>query len=569
MWITPPEHRARSINSPQSSASLSRRAAVLGCLALALYAASLFADSFVDEYAYITQSYYADLFFGGQFNHRDWLDVFAFDLQPVPKYLIGASLRASTLRMPRPTDAAHWYQNDHYRFGDRKTLVAARIPILLLGALGCVALFGCGFLVKDRRVGTIAAVLLMLNPLYGLHAHRAMSEVPYEAFLILALGLGLSAMQRIWSGHSRMESLLLVVMAGFAAGLSILCKFNGFLGLIVVGCWGALALIAPRLSPSRKVAMVGAAVGIAAVSVAVFIGLNPAMTARPQGRLNSLHYGKPSENLWQRFREMVEFRLTTSAGQKEIFPDNALKSTKEKFKVFAVQGFGRFGPLGPSESNSKVRYQRQQDWGGILWWPLVLFGLMHTIRLGRRQVQEGQPPTAVAGLIWAAVAWFIVAAYLPMAWDRYLLPIQAPNALLAAVGVSAIWDRLREPLLAVWRKLYAPAVWVAVILLGSYAFFWHSRDWNTASRLMLTYAMVDRGTVSITGLDGQTGDKAKFDGQFYSDKLPGYSFLAALPYAYAKGVFDLPNHPLDSPGDSPGSATGGRTTGSRWGPPAF
>ena len=53
-----------------------------------------------------------------------------------------------------------------------------------------------------------------------------------------------------------------------------------------------------------------------------------------------------------------------------------------------------------------------------------------------------------------------------------------------------------------------PASWVFLILLGSYAFFWHSRDWNTASRLMLTYALVDRGTVAITGLDRQTNDKA-------------------------------------------------------------
>ena len=31
--------------------------------------------------------------------------------------------------------------------------------------------------------------------------------------------------------------------------------------------------------------------------------------------------------------------------------------------------------------------------------------------------------------------------YLPMAWDRYLLPIQSGNALLAALAASAIWDR--------------------------------------------------------------------------------------------------------------------------------
>ncbi len=49
---------------------------------------------------------------------------------------------------------------------------------------------------------------------------------------------------------------------------------------------------------------------------------------------------------------------------------------------------------------------------------------------------------------------------------------------------------------------------VAVLLLVSYAFFWHSRDWNTASRLIITYAMVDRGTVRLDGLEKQTGDSA-------------------------------------------------------------
>ena len=89
------------------------------------------------------------------------------------------------------------------------------------------------------------------------------------------------------------------------------------------------------------------------------------------------------------------------------------------------------------------------------------------------------------------------------------------------------------------------ALWVFLILLGSYAFFWHRRDWNTASRQMLTYALVDRGTVVITGLDQQTNDKALFHGQYYSDKLPGFSVLATVPYAVARSMFRLPSHPLN------------------------
>ncbi len=94
-------------------------------------------------------------------------------------------------------------------------------------------------------------------------------------------------------------------------------------------------------------------------------------------------------------------------------------------------------------------------------------------------------------------------------------------------------------------SLRRPALWVFGILLGSYSFFWHSRDWNTASRLMLTYALVDRGSVAITGLQQQTRDKAVFRGQYYSDKLPGFPLLATLPYIAVKSILRLPSHPLN------------------------
>ncbi|MGZ3337067.1 MAG: hypothetical protein ACXVBV_17210 [Isosphaeraceae bacterium] len=87
---------------------------------------------------------------------------------------------------------------------------------------------------------------------------------------------------------------------------------------------------------------------------------------------------------------------------------------------------------------------------------------------------------------------------------------------------------------------------VFVLLVGSYAFFWHSRDWNTASRLILTYAMADRGTVCLDGLDRQTGDIALFQGHYYCDKLPGFSLLGMAPYSLARAVVGFPAHPLKS-----------------------
>jgi len=93
-----------------------------------------------------------------------------------------------------------------------------------------------------------------------------------------------------------------------------------------------------------------------------------------------------------------------------------------------------------------------------------------------------------------------------------------------------------------------PEAWVFAILLASYGFFWHGRDWNSASRLMLTYALVDRGTISIDGLEDQTHDIARTGGHYYTDKTPGFSLLAVAPYRAAKSAFRLPDHPLGAKG---------------------
>jgi hypothetical protein len=96
--------------------------------------------------------------------------------------------------------------------------------------------------------------------------------------------------------------------------------------------------------------------------------------------------------------------------------------------------------------------------------------------------------------------------------------------------------------------LRRPEVWTFAILLASYAYFWQSRDWNSASRLMLTYALVDRGTVELNGLEDQTHDRAFLRGRYFSDKPPGFSLLAAVPYAAARRVLGLLPHPLHVPG---------------------
>ncbi|MBI3463656.1 MAG: hypothetical protein HY000_11450, partial [Planctomycetes bacterium] len=106
------------------------------------------------------------------------------------------------------------------------------------------------------------------------------------------------------------------------------------------------------------------------------------------------------------------------------------------------------------------------------------------------------------------------------------------------------------------------AVILFLTLLGSYAYFWQSRDWNSATRLMLTYALGDRHQLEIDGLEQQAGqreynrftrrhemvagDLAQVGPHYYTDKAPGQSLLGLPVYAIGQ-LIGLPEHPLNRP----------------------
>ena len=98
------------------------------------------------------------------------------------------------------------------------------------------------------------------------------------------------------------------------------------------------------------------------------------------------------------------------------------------------------------------------------------------------------------------------------------------------------------------KSFRRPEPWVFLILISSYAYFWQARDWNIGSRLMLTYSLVDRGSLSIDGLDDQTRDIARYQGHYYSDKTPGFSLLGVVPYSLSKLILRASDHPLNRPG---------------------
>jgi len=77
---------------------------------------------------------------------------------------------------------------------------------------------------------------------------------------------------------------------------------------------------------------------------------------------------------------------------------------------------------------------------------------------------------------------------------------------------------------------------LGVALFLSYAYFYQAGGWNQNSRFALVRAVLERHTLQIDAYQLHTGDRALFEGHYYSDKAPGASFLALGPVWIARGI---------------------------------
>lgn len=78
------------------------------------------------------------------------------------------------------------------------------------------------------------------------------------------------------------------------------------------------------------------------------------------------------------------------------------------------------------------------------------------------------------------------------------------------------------------------AATLGVVLFFSYAYFYQAGGWNQNSRFALIRAVIERSTLSIDAYAAQTGDRALWQGHFYSDKAPGQSMMAFPAVAAAR-----------------------------------
>lgn len=100
-------------------------------------------------------------------------------------------------------------------------------------------------------------------------------------------------------------------------------------------------------------------------------------------------------------------------------------------------------------------------------------------------------------------------------------------------GIRRLVTRAGALLASWWPRLDARSrreIILALVLLFCYGFFRQAPAWNEYSRYDLVRALAEDGTTSIDRYHENTGDKAFYNGHYYSDKAPGTAFLGLPVY---------------------------------------
>jgi hypothetical protein len=391
----------------------------------------------IDEVYWIGQSYYYNLaFIERDWNNPDWRLLPAREHPPVGKYMIGLALNLNGRRISSPDLLGSFlllFSNTPKAWGsgpayEKRLAVAKRVDplvakrvleerilpiemadvrigrilVMLFAILTALVLYVTAWICVGWRTGLLASVLFALHPAVINSYSWVLIDIVPLAFSCLAVLCLVCVAQRRWLGSFR--------PGGTAAGLAIL--LGAFLGLacgakmnalIVAGLAGLATLwFAYRAFRSRARDAITAALVTAIamiVALCVFIADNPALYP----------------DIWGGLKALVAENHCT-AGIQEDFLGGGLHTVT-----------GRFLAIGRLTGN---------------WFWLFLVVVACFIYQAARSVREASAWMLICA--WWLVALVLLLAWLPFAWDRYVLPLIPPSALLVARTIDELGGRLLQ-----------------------------------------------------------------------------------------------------------------------------
>ncbi len=308
----------------------------------------------------------------------------------------------------------------------------ARWPSALLTALGVIPMFLIGWQLRLRSLAYPAALLYALHPVILLNGRRAMMEGSLMLTTLLCLywltGLIIAEHSATASGFMRrLSPAVRYGVLGLLIGLAVAAKQTG---IVVAGAVVIAALIAAWMRDQSWRSLVW--VGLTAVIglVVVFI-LNPAYWNHPVGALRATLTAR------------VQLLNSQVTGSPLAYTNPLQRAQAVITEPFLTPPQFYEAPNWAGLLNEQITaYQRSSvdgwDWGPIIGGVLTFLAGIGLLALIYDALHRDLVAWAI--LIWTG-ATVLESLAIPLAWQRYYLPLTLVAIVLAAMGLGRLFVR--------------------------------------------------------------------------------------------------------------------------------
>lgn len=349
---------------------------------------------------------------------------------PLARYLVGAGLALSG-QSPLPADwdwSKTWGQNQAAgALPDSKQLLASRLAVALTLPLSLVLIYLCGQHLGGVLAGSLAVLLLGMNALVLLHSRRAMAEGILLLGTCAFLASLLVADRKPW-------------LAGLALALAVNAKHSSLvllpLGLLAVA-WSGQGGWLPRRRIASAVLQYLLAFGLISYLV------NPVM------------WNDPLQSIRAAVAARCELLTKQAADVQRSLPQHYLETPGERAvtlfahlylapPMFAEAGNYRLytSPAEQAYLANPLHHLGRSLPGAGLVLGLSLSGLLLSILSVRRAA-----PRLRRGLVLFQLATLVLFAssilFIPIAWQRYAIPLVPLISLWASLGLVHLIRPLR------------------------------------------------------------------------------------------------------------------------------
>ncbi len=323
-----------------------------------------------------------------------------------------------------------------------RLLRVSRWPSAVFTALTVLLIYAITRLVANRPAAWVASFLYAMNPAVLLNGRRAMMEGSLMFFSVLVILLAIMAVRK-------RNKLAWVLALGVAAGFAMASKHNAGMTL-------AAAFLAVVLEPLlihdphlierflRNLACAGIAGMLALLT---FLALNPTWWSDP---INM------PDRVWEARNRLLDGQVAFYGGydgpgeRVQALFNQAFFAAPQYFEVNCwcdyidnqIRAYEKSGFAGRDGSLlHRIGLLSRED--AILGWGILIvalfsFGLVDLAARFRE-------PAAWVVLFWLVVTAIGLLLIIPLEWQRYYLPMQAPLSVIAGIGAWRIlalaWKR--------------------------------------------------------------------------------------------------------------------------------